>query len=405
MTDPAHQVRRSRASSWCGRRGIATVTVTAAALALSGTLPTPAAQARDSGEAVRQGLHRLVEEDRFPAALAAATGRDGRTRNYTAGVADLTTGARVPVDGQVRAGSNTKAFTATVVLQLVGEGNVALDAPIERYLPGLVRGEGIDGRRITVRQLLQHTSGLPDYLDFMGDFSTYRHTYLQPRALLDLALAHKALFAPGTRWSYSNTNYLLAGLLIERVTGRPLAEQITRRVIDRIGLRHTAFPGVGDEHIREAHPEGYFPSKPGGPLTDVTELDPGWAWAAGQLLSTPSDLNRFFTALLGGRLLRPAQLAEMRRTVPAESGLWPGARYGLGLISTPLSCGGVMWGHGGDIPGYRTRTGVTADGRAVTVAVTADPTPTPKTPDHARSLLDTTLCTGARIPRQARPAP
>ncbi|MFF2806620.1 serine hydrolase domain-containing protein [Streptomyces sp. NPDC058000] len=370
------------------------VTVTAAALAVSSTLPTPAAQARgSSGEVVRQGLHRLVQEDRFPAALAATTGRDGRTHNYTAGVADLTTGAKVPVDGQVRAGSNTKAFTATVVLQLVGEGKVALDAPIERYLPKLVRGEGIDGRRITVRQLLQHTSGLPNYTEFLGDFSTYRHTYVAPRTLLDLALAHKALFAPGTRWSYSNTNYLLAGLLIEKVIGRPLAEQITQRVIDRIGLRHTAFPGVGDERIREAHPEGYYPSKPGGPLTDVTELDPDWAWSAGQLVSTPSDLNRFFTALLGGRLLRPAQLAEMRRTVPAESGLWPGARYGLGLVSTPLSCGGLMWGHGGDIPGYRTRTGVTTDGRAVTVAVTADPTPTPKTPDHAQPLLDTTLCT------------
>ncbi|WP_411121912.1 methyltransferase domain-containing protein [Streptomyces sp. x-19] len=101
--------------------------------------------------------------------------------------------------------------------------------------------------------------------------------------------------------------------------------------------------------------------------------------------------NRFFRALLGGALLRPAQLVEMRRTVPA-AGLWPGARYGLGLIGTPLRCGGVVWGHGGDIPGYRTRTGVTADGRAVSVAVTADPAPAPKTPDHALSLLDTALC-------------
>ncbi len=366
--------------------------VVAAAPAVGGTLPGAVAQAHGSGDAVRQGLHRLVREDRYPAALAAVAGRDGYHRNYTAGVADVRTGARVPVDGQVRAASNTKAFTATVVLQLVGEGRVALDAPVERYLPGLVRGEGIDGRRITVRQLLQHTSGLPNYTEFLGDFATYRHAHLRPRALLDLALAHRAVFAPGTGWSYSNTNYLLAGLLVEKVTGRPLAEQITRRVIDRIGLRHTYLPGVGDERLRAAHPEGYVPAKGGGPLVDVTEMDTSWAWAVGQLVSTPGDLNRFFTALFGGELLRPAQLAQMRTTVPVGTGLWPGARYGLGVISTPLRCGGLMWGHGGDIPGYRTRTGVTDDGRAVTVAVTADPAPVAQHPDDSPAFLDRVLC-------------
>ncbi|WP_251020801.1 serine hydrolase [Streptomyces sp. ISL-98] len=314
-------------------------------------------------------------DDQYPAALAATVGRDGRTHNYTAGVADLKTEAKVPVDGQVRAGSNTKAFTAAVVLQLVGEGKVTLDAPIEEYLPNLVRGEGIDGRNITVRQLLQHTSGLPDYVPFVGDLTGEdRHTYVQPRALLDLGLSHRALFAPGTSWAYSNTNYILAGLLIEKVTGRPLAEQITHRVIQRIGLRHTYFPGVGDERIREAHPEGYFAAKHGAPLENITKMDPSWTWAAGQVISTPSDLNRFFTALFDSKLLKPAQLAQLRTTVkvPAAAGWWEGARYGLGVVSTPLSCGGLTWGHGGDIPGYQTRTGVTDDGRAITIAVTAD---------------------------------
>ncbi|WP_107050223.1 serine hydrolase domain-containing protein [Streptomyces sp. NRRL S-1813] len=365
--------------------------VTAAALAVGGTLPTSAAQARGSGDVMQRGLDRLVHDDRYPAALAAAVGRHGHTHHYTAGVADLRTGAKVPADGQVRAGSNTKTFTATVVLQLVGEGKVALDAPIEEYLPNLVRGEGIDGRRITVRQLLQHTSGLPNYTDFTGDFTgKERHTYVQPRALLDLALAHRARFAPGTDWEYSNTNYLLAGLLIEKVTGRPLAEQITHRVIERIGLRHTYFPGVGEEGIREAHPEGYYAAKPGEPLKNITKLDPSWAWAAGQMVSTPGDLNRFFSALSGGKLLESAQLAQMRTTVPA--GLWPGARYGLGVVSTPLSCGGLMWGHGGDIPGYHTRTGVTDDGRAVTIAATADRAPVKQGPADVLAAVDAALC-------------
>lgn len=322
--------------------------------------------------------------------------RDGRTRNYTSGVADLKTGAKVPVDGQVRAGSNTKTFTATVVLQLVGEGKVNLDAPIERYLPNLVRGEGIDGRRITVRQLLQHTSGLPEYSDAVGDLTGKdRHTYVQPRTLLDTALARKALFAPGTSWSYSNTNYVLAGLLIEKVTGRPLAEQITKRVIDRIGLRHTYFPGAGDERIREAHPQSYFAAKPGAPLENITEMDPSWGWAAGQVISTPGDLNRFFTALFDGKLLKHAQLAQMRTTVkvPDAVGLGPGARYGLGVTSTPLSCGDLVWGHGGDIPGHKTRPGVTDDGRAVTIAArsprspSVSPTPGPGGPVPLTRLL------------------
>ncbi|WP_434599690.1 serine hydrolase domain-containing protein [Streptomyces sp. A5-4] len=365
------------------------------ALAAAGTLPSSAAQDRRSGDVVGKGLERLVREDRFPAALAATVGRDGRTRNYTAGVGDLRTGAKVPVDGQVRAGSNTKAFTATVVLQLVGEGKVVLDAPVERYLPKLVRGKGIDGRRITVRQLLQHTSGLPNYTDFISALNgEVRHTYFQPRALLDIALEHKALFAPGAKWSYSNTNYVLAGLIIEKATGRPLAEQITRRVIERIGLRHTYFPGVGDKGIREPHPRGYFAAKPGAPLEDVTEMDPSWGWAAGQIISTPSDLNRLFAALLGGKLLKPAQLAEMRTTVkiPDRAGARSGIRFGLGIFSTPLSCGGVMWGHGGDITGYATLSGATEDGRAVAIAVTAMTAPTERGPDHVQALLDGVMC-------------
>ncbi|MGR4880127.1 serine hydrolase domain-containing protein [Streptomyces sp. LARHCF249] len=398
MTDRSRRPSSVRVPTSTGlRRGTAVVAVLAAALAVGGTLPAAAAQAPGSGDAVRQGLERLVRDDGYPAALAATVGRDGRTRNYTAGVADVRTGAKVPVDGQVRVGSNTKAFTATVVLQLVGEGRVALDTPIEEYLRGLVRGEGIDGSRITVRQLLQHTSGLPDYTDYMVDDyrgEASRHTYYQPRALLDTALAHKALFDPGTGWSYSNTNYVLAGLLIEKVTGRPLAEQITHRVIDRIGLRHTYFPGVGDEGIREAHPRGYQVAQPGGPLEDVTRIDPSWGWAAGQLVSTPSDVNRFFSALVGGKLLGPAELAEMRTTVavPAEDGVETGVRFGLGVTSTPLSCGGLAWGHGGNIPGYATRNAVTDDGRAAAVAVTVDGALTTEHRDNAQALVDTALC-------------
>ncbi|MCX5206539.1 beta-lactamase family protein [Streptomyces sp. NBC_00237] len=404
--------RPARTLSASGRRrGITAVAALAAALAVGSILPASAAPAQPAppassaasfsstssqkDAAFRQGLRDLVQKDKYPAALAATVDRDGRAHNYAVGTGDLKTGAPAPVDGQVRAGSNTKTFTAAVVLQLVGEGKVDLDAHIEDYLPNLVRGENIDGRKITIRQLLNHTSGLPNYTDYILNdiLGKDRHTYFQPRTLLDIALEHKALFEPGAKWSYSNTNYTLAGLLIEKVTKRPLDEQIKHRIIDRAGLRKTYFPGVGEERIRGKHPKAYHASKPGAPLVDFTEIDPSWGWAAGQIVSTPSDLNRFFKALFDGTLLKPAQVKQMRTTVavPDEWG-GKGARYGLGVLRTPLSCGGAMWGHGGDIPGHATRTGVTDDGRAAALALTANMAPTVEGPVNAQKLLDTAFC-------------
>ncbi len=355
--------------------------------AMAAPAAAPATSAAASSDAVQQGLNALVRTDGMPAALATVRDGRGRTRDYTAGVGDLATGAKVPVDGQVRIGSNTKTFTAVVVLQLVGEGKVDLDASVDTYLPGLVRGEGIDGHGITVRQLLQHTSGLPDYEGLLEE-STLRTRYFEPRELLDMALGQKPAFAPGEKFGYSSTNYVLAGLIVQRVTGRPIAEEIDRRIIRRIGLRHTYFPAVGDRTIREAHPKGYRRDSADAPLADFTELDPSAAWAAGQMISTNSDLNRFFTELLvPDRLLPAAQLAQMRTTVPVGDGM----AAGLGIFSRTLTCGGVYWGHGGDIPGYETRGGVTDDGRAVNIAMTTIPADYAVT-RHLEGVVDAALC-------------
>ncbi|MEU3566934.1 serine hydrolase domain-containing protein [Kitasatospora sp. NPDC036755] len=359
-------------------------------VAASAVTPT-AAVAGGRPDTVQAGLNALVKDDGMPAALASVKGRDGRTRTYTAGVGDLTTGAKVPMDGQIRAGSNTKTFTAVVVLQLVAEGKVGLDSPVDTYLPGLLRGDGIDGRAITVRQLLQHTSGLPDYMEdpSVSDFATIQYRYFEPRDLLDGALALKARFPAGAKFEYSNTNYIVAGLLVQKVTGRPVGEEITKRVIDRIGLRHTYFPTPGDMSIHEAHPHGYYRSSPDAALVDYTEADSSAAWATGAIVSTNTDLISFYTALLGGRLLPAAQLAEMRTTVPAEL-LGPGVRYGLGLQSKPLSCGGVLWGHGGTTASYRSRNGVTDDGRAAAITVTT--VPGEVAAQHMADALDAALC-------------
>ncbi|MFD4019023.1 serine hydrolase domain-containing protein [Streptomyces sindenensis] len=345
--------------------------------------------------ALQKSLDALVSEDKFPAALAWVR-KDGRTSSLVSGSARLGEQAKVPRDGYVRAGSNTKTFTAVVVLQLVGEGKVALDEPIETYLPELVRGEGIDGRKITVRQLLQHTSGLPNYTEHIGleNFARIQHKFFHPHDLLAAALAHPAEFAPGAKWKYSNTNYLLAGMLIEKVTERPVQEQITERVIRKAGLRHTSWPQPGDQTLPRPHARGYaLSSLENGKVIDATRMDPSWGGAAGQMISTPSDLATFARLLLDGKLLAPEQLAEMRKTVDAP--LMPGWRYGLGVVSIPLSCGGVYWGHGGDIDGYETRGGATDDGRSVGVAVTALPGTFGDAEKSAKAVMsatDTAFC-------------
>ncbi|MEW1634926.1 serine hydrolase domain-containing protein [Streptomyces sp. NPDC093801] len=367
------------------RRGLAAAA--AVGVLAVGVAAQPAAASAGRPDGVQRGLDALVREGGVPGALATVTERDGRSRTYTAGVGDVGTGAGVPRDGQVRIGSNTKVFTAVVLLQLVGEGRLGLDDTVEEHLPGVVRGDGFDGRSLTVRQLLQHTSGIPDYEAEVGE-AIEQGRYVEPRELLEIAFRHPATSRDGKTFGYSNTNYVLAGLIVEEVARRPLAEEIERRVVRELGLRHTYFPAPRDRGIREAHPRAYHQDVVGGPLRDVTEIDPSAAWAAGQMVSTNSDLNRFFGALLEGDLLEPEQQAEMMRTVPVGDS---GAGYGLGLMSRPLSCGGVYWGHGGDITGFETRGGVKVGGRAVSIAVTADPADYTVT-QRLEGLVDRALC-------------
>jgi len=366
-------------------------TMTAAA---EPTTTSPSSAARGDAR-IQKALDALVAESGFPGVSASVRGRDGVVRTYTAGVGDLATGKPVPANGSVRIASNTKMFVATVVLQLVAEGKISLDDSVETYLPGVVRGHGNDGRDITVRNLLQQTSGLPDYDTLVtgsGTLQSIAHTYFEPREMVDAALDHRRAFEPGTEWEYSNTNYILLGLIVQRVTERPIGEVITERIIDRLDLERTYWPDLGEQGLRGRHPHGYWADAPGAPWEDITRMDPSLGWAAGQLVSTTTDLGRFMSALVSGQLLPPAQLAEMQTTVAAP-GFEPdkGWRYGLGLASHELSCGGQAWGHGGDIQGFETRNLVTPDGRWAVVAVTGLPTSLDMVADVGRAV-DTALC-------------
>ena len=331
-----------------------------------------AAPSKGEAESLKSRAQGLVEAG-YPAALAAVTDSKGESAGVAVGKGSLETGQAPPMDGEVRVGSNTKTFVAVVVMQLVQEGKVGLDEPIETYLPGLIKGEGIDGSKITVRQLLQHTSGLPEYTDTTpgsGDIFQVKDHYIPPRDLLGTALGKPAAFEPGTQWKYTNTNYIVLGMLVERVSQRPVGEQIDQRIVKKLGLSHTYFPAPGDRSIKGTHPQGYHLNGEG-KLEDITEMDPAWGWAAGAMVSTPSELNTFFQAVFDGRLLTQSSIDEMKKGVDTDKA---GVVYGLGLIGRSLSCGGTAWGHGGDIAGYHTRGGVGPDGTAVTVAVTALPT-------------------------------
>ncbi|MEV0167691.1 serine hydrolase domain-containing protein [Nonomuraea fuscirosea] len=304
---------------------------------------------------------------------------EGGSMVATAGVADVRTKSPVPPNGYFRIGSSNKAFVATVVLQLVGEGKLSLDDTADRWLPGLIKGHGNDGRKITVRHLLQHTSGIVDDYPFptaiasSREYRRHRFDTYTPRQVVSRAMRYRPAFAPGEGWSYANTGYAVLGLIIEKATGRPWHAEVERRVVKPLGLTHTRWPGRS-AGLPRPHARGYSVFKTGEGFVDTTRHRD--ADASGGLISTTADLDRFFTALLGGELLRPAQLAEMRKTVPVAKELrriWPGARYGLGLMRRPLPCGGTYSGHGGDILGFSTRTGVTADGkRSIVVSVSTE---------------------------------
>ncbi|MEV0407666.1 serine hydrolase domain-containing protein [Actinoallomurus sp. NPDC050550] len=363
----------------------------AAAVTAAGSTTADSTGAADHTR-LRALLQRLTTVDGGPGALVEVRDRRG-SAVLTSGVADVRSHAPMRRDSRFRIGSMTKPFVATVVLQLVGERRVVLDAPVERYLPGVVRGHGNDGRLITVRQLLQHTSGLPDYLTYLTPREVLKDplAHHDTRDLVNIALAHPPAFEPGTRWHYSNTNYLLAGMLIEKVTGHTYGEEIRRRIITPLGLRETYVPGDASA-IPGPHPRGYVRPGEGAPLMDITAINPSVAGSAGEMISSGTDLDRFLDALVRGRLLRPAQRREMMKTRP--TGNPDGRAYGLGLESRPLPCGGLYWGHGGDIPGYETVGGATVDGRQATVLVNVDPGGPEAQDDDMRAAVRTALCDG-----------
>ncbi|MEE4494147.1 serine hydrolase domain-containing protein [Streptomyces sp. BE230] len=293
----------------------------------------------------------------------------------SAGTRELGRSAKPPADGHFRTGSTTKNFIATTVLMLVAEGRIGLDAPVDAYLTEF----GLD-RRITVRMLLQHTSGIFNHTGELYEDGTIVlgvpwqgkewvdnrfHTYL-PEELVRLSLSKPARFEPGTGWSYANTNYVLARLVIERVTGRSFAEELQRLILGPLGMTGTVAPGASSD-IPEPHNHGYYRYEDAGQekTIDVTRHNPTWVSAGGDMISTTQDLHTYFSALMGGRLLPAALLAEMRRP-EATFG------YGLGVFAQDMGPdGGTVFHHNGATMGSAALMYSTADGsRTLTAGLT-----------------------------------
>ncbi|SFB49748.1 D-alanyl-D-alanine carboxypeptidase [Amycolatopsis marina] len=353
-------------------------------LALTATI-APTAAAETEHVATQEALNQYRAVGGPGAAVHAGDADSAWT--LTAGTAKIGENRPITSSDHFRHGSQTKTFTAAAVLQFVDEGLVELDKPIEEYLPGVVSGN-YDGNVITVRQLLQHTSGLvrdPRDAQPAAD-GTYELAELVRSAMDEPAQA-----APGGAPKYSNVGYLVLGMLIEELTGQQVGDAITARIVEPLGLEGTSFPERGQRALSAPFVSGY----------EILRLPPFVFWterttafelsimsSAGAMQSTLADSASFFRALLDGRVVSERALAEMRNTVPytADYGM------GLGINDRPLSCGGTAWlKHGALTTGHASVTAVTDDGRFASL-VTNSFAIGEAAVTRADAVLDAALC-------------
>ncbi|MFJ7207127.1 serine hydrolase domain-containing protein [Streptomyces sp. NPDC098789] len=327
----------------------------------SSTAPTTDAAFPQLTPAVAAQLDAAVREVMRATGVPGATvglwapGKGSYVKSF--GVADKVTGEPMRGDLRVRIGSETKTFTVTALLQLVDQGKVGLDDPIATFVPDVPNGD-----RITLRELAGMRSGLFNYTLDPGMIKAFEGDPAQsfePQQLLDYSFKHPVQFAPGAKFEYSNTNLVLLGLVVEKVTGRPLHDVIAQDVLEPAGLHDTLFPT--DSRLPDPHAHGYTDQTASGKIEDATDWNPSWAWAAGAMISDLQDLRSWARVLATGTLLTPATQAERLKTTPMDI---PGAGYGLGIFDVQ------GWiGHNGSLPGYETLTVYLPPAQATMVVV------------------------------------
>ncbi|MFF4970097.1 serine hydrolase domain-containing protein [Streptomyces sp. NPDC001037] len=377
-----HRIRRAALT-------IALATCLGAALANCSDEAEPAAGQSVASPAADARLARLAQQAADTGSLGVIVrvdSGDGKPVEIAKQAAWTKDDHRLAAGDRFRVGSNTKTVTATLVLQQVAQQKISLDDTVEKWLPGLVRG----GEHITVRMLLNHTSGLGDFLltpQFLPSLTGQEQRTWTPQELLAITPEQDPPTEPGKTYSYSNANYEALGLILEKATGSSLAELIEQKITKPLGMKNSflatdaAWP-AGKRHATGYEPDakrlkallsgtvdlpegvGFAgPERPGDNV-DTAAIDPSWSWAAGGMVSTAQDWQRFLTALMSGRLLPEAQMKQMRTTVDAPE---EGGGYGLGLIKVDTPCG-TVWGHTGGLPGYSSEIYTDATGtRSVTV--------------------------------------
>ncbi|MCC3768660.1 serine hydrolase [Streptomyces sp. UNOC14_S4] len=285
----------------------------------------------------------------------------------TSGVSDIRTGRAVHADDKFRAGSITKVFVATVMMQLAAEHRVSLDAPVRTYLPELLPEEY---SRVTVGELLNHTSGFGDesgpgvpVMKTPEDIVAHRYDRWKPKDIVALVTNKPLKFTPGTKQEYRGINYILAALVVEKATGHAYAKEIDARILRPLGLTHTSFPG-NDTKIHGPHVHGYL-AMSDGKLKDVTEYGQSEAWGEGEMISTVDDLDTFIAALFSGKLLSKPALDKMLELPSKDVHMLNDgspASYSMGLQTVTLN-GVQMWGKTGERYGYNSGMFSTQDGQ------------------------------------------
>lgn len=328
------------AASGCGQESGSTQSSTSAP-------PASSATAKSVDDALAQRLDAAIKQAMtttgVPGAIVGIWGPDGDyVRAF--GVADKSTRAPMKTDFYSRIGSVTKTFTVTAVLQLADEGKLGLDDPVAEYVPGVPLGD-----RITLRQLARMQSGLFNYSaspEFQKAMFADPRRAFTPRELLSYALAEPNQFPPGERFDYCNTNTILLGLVVQKVSGEPLNSYVHDKILAPLGMSHTSFPTTNA--FPDPHAQGYTVQTADGKEATATDWDPSWGWAAGAMISTLDDMRIWAVALATGKLLTP-QMQEQRLQTVGSPGMPPQDGYGLGIFNL-----GGWIGHNGSLPGYQT---------------------------------------------------
>jgi D-alanyl-D-alanine carboxypeptidase len=383
-----------------GARAVATVTVVCAALspaalaavggvsaqrhdaAASRLVPAPPARViQAADEVLDAGAPGVAVEYRDAR-------RPGISWSARRGVGDLADEAPIRPDASFRIGSVTKTYLATAALGAVGEERLSLDDNLGHWLPGVL--PRLDENAITVRMLLDHTSGVPDPSPrLLAHPNLFGKRAVTPADLVAKARHLPPVNPPGKAFSYSNADYWLLAMILERATGQSYTEQIEARILRPLGLTHTVLPSNATG-LPEPFMHGYAP-RPGKPPAEVTGFRSDWGSSSGGIVSTTGDLARFDGALLSGRLLAPAELAAMKHGTRAPANPMGVSVYGLGLTKLRLPCGVTLYGNMGGLAGFTTWMQSTGDGSRQ-IVVAANTEELPKVDKSIHKVVEAAFC-------------